>query len=110
MNLKKDIQVIAFLIRNKIAFERRKNFLVINDADAGRMNVEMLKQHECPAYMVLPTPKRRPKGSGKYHYVKKKKVDQVVDFNKVKIFAETIEEKKPFQRPPAVYSNKSYNV
>jgi hypothetical protein len=112
MNLKKDIQVISFLIQKKIPFKRMKKHLKVLNKDIPPQYKGPLSNYEYQEKVYIYVSEKHYKPGNKKQVVRltppRKKPK--IDFIKIEQEAELIEEKKPFQRPPAVYSNKSYNV
>lgn len=108
MKLKKDIQVKAFLIRNKIPFATHVNYLLINEYLVGEENLHRIKPYELFGEPVTPRKKQGPVPKRSYSYNKKyQEKDKVV----IKLIEPEIEQPKTEQkRPPAVYSNPKFNT
>lgn len=105
MKLKNDIQVKAFLIRNKIQFQKYETYLEIDDEKAGVENWRLLRPYEYNGF--VPKPKQGPQRKGftfrsKYNRKEFADLSQLPDVNQ----EPEPEEKK---RPPADYSNPKFN-
>ena len=109
MNLKKDIQVISFLIQKRIPFKRMKKHLHVKNKDIPAQYKAALSQYEYQEKVYIYVSEKH------YRKATKKEVVRLmpprekppIDLSKIDRAAEVVQPK--FQRPPAIYSNKNFN-
>ncbi len=106
MKLKKDIQVKAFLIRNKIPFQRFEGFILVNEDRLGELNEKLLQPYLYKSEYVCLKRGPKPAKVNIQRVYKQKKVSVAQLLN-----LEPEPEKQPEtrQRPPSIYSNNPYN-
>lgn len=113
MKLNKDISAISYLIQKRIPFTRNPTHIFIDENTVGEDHVKWLKGFEQQSWEPVIDKQRSKKGTGQRPYVPKEKklLRPPVDVEAIKAAAKKIDKKLEFhERPPAQYSNKTYEV
>lgn len=105
MKLKNDIQVKAFLIRNKIPFEKWESYLKVDETKIGEASMAMIAPYEFKQEEVMR--KRGPKRTINLKRVYREKKPPTCQLLNLEPEPEKQPENK--QRPPSIYSNNPYN-
>ena len=128
MVLRKDIQVVAWLIMKRIEFNTAIKTVYVDESKLSDEMIFRLREHETEPERIkrLPYKKREPKvKEKKIEKPKEKKISlpkkkptkkqiilhkkQHIDFSKISIASQSIYElPKNYQRPKAEYSNKQW--
>ena len=111
MNLRKDVQVVPFLIRNKIPFTRFAKWITVDETRVEKYLIGMLESYELREY-EKPVAERRPKGTGRKPYVRKPKVIKELNYDpeRLSAFFKSQTKESVINRPLAKYSNPNFNI
>ncbi len=101
------------MIQNRIPFTRYSTHMLINETTIADHHVKWLSGFEQQGWEPVLDRQRRKKGSGQRPYIpKEKKIKRPpIDVEAIKAAAKKIDKKVEFfQRPPAEYSNKKFDL